>query len=163
MDKDNGEAFNHLAGYYASGKMGFPQDWTKANELHLKAGELGCAVAYQNLGYSYVMGYGVEADEGKAKHYYELAAMCGDLKARHNLACMEGRAGNYRRAIKHNIIAAKAGVKESMVIVGNCFKAGVFMEAGMITKDEFATTLRAHHDRQKEMKSTQRDEAAKVG
>ena len=48
---------------------------TKANELLLKAGELGCAEAYRNLGMSYNNGLGVEVDKKKAKHYYELAAM----------------------------------------------------------------------------------------
>ena len=33
-----------------------PQDWSKANELYLKAGELGCADAYFNLGNSYQWG-----------------------------------------------------------------------------------------------------------
>ena len=32
------------------GIFGMPQDRAKTNELYLKAGELGCAVAYYNLG-----------------------------------------------------------------------------------------------------------------
>jgi len=41
MDKGNDEAFHQLAGYYAAGTNGMPQNWIKANELYLKAGELG--------------------------------------------------------------------------------------------------------------------------
>ena len=52
MEKGNADAYYMLTGYYAGGKMGLPQDWLKANELYLKAGELGCAEAYFNLGNS---------------------------------------------------------------------------------------------------------------
>ena len=38
MDKSNADAYYQLAGYYS---QGLPQDWEKANELYLKAGELG--------------------------------------------------------------------------------------------------------------------------
>ena len=34
---------------------------------------------------------------------------------------------------------------------------------GIVTKDEYASTLRAHHDRQKEVKSDERDKAAASG
>ena len=40
--------------YYAEGHMGMPQDRAKENELFLKAGELGCAYAYCNLGSAYI-------------------------------------------------------------------------------------------------------------
>ena len=153
MENDNAYAFYVLAGYYARGEMGMPQDFAKANELYLRAGELGCAVAYHNLGNSYRIGRGVEVDKKKAKHYYELAAMNGDVYARHNLGWMEGKAGNYDRAYKHLILAAKAGHKLSLDKV----KKG-FMN-GMITKDEYADTLHTHQKIQDEMKSDDRDKA----
>ena len=37
MERGNPSAYNNLAGYYAEGTMGLPQDWAKANELWLKA------------------------------------------------------------------------------------------------------------------------------
>ena len=46
MEKGNAYAFYMLAGSYAQGSMGMPQHLAKANELYLKAGELGCAGAY---------------------------------------------------------------------------------------------------------------------
>ena len=154
MDKGNGMAFYMLAGYYDQGLNGLAQDIEKANELWLKAGELGCAEAYFNLGDSYNRGNGVEIDVNKkAKHYWELAAMKGDLMARHNLGCLEGSAGNLQRSIKHFMIAAKAGEERSLDSV----KAG-FM-AGFVTENEYADTLRAYHDRHKEMKSDARDKA----
>ena len=98
MEKDNADAFHMLPSCYRNGRYGMPQDEAKANELYLKAGELGCADAYYDLGNAYRLGRGVEIDKKKAKHYYELAAMSGKVNARHNLGCVEYDAGNYQRA-----------------------------------------------------------------
>ena len=129
-----------------------PQDYQKASELYLKAGELGYAVAYFNLGISYDQGHGVEIDKKKAKQYYELAAMGGDIHARHALGCDEIRDGNHHRAMKHFIIAARAGFEMSLENVKRGYKYG------LITKDEYANTLRAYQKRQDEAKSDERDE-----
>ena len=153
MDKGNAYAINQLAGFYAEGSMGLPQDSARENELSLKAGELGCAEAYFNLGNTHDIGEGVEVDEEKAKHYWELAAMGGCVFARQNLGCMEEEAGNNQRAMKHFILAARAGYKQSLVAVKTGYKHG------FVTKDEFANTLRAHQKSQDEMKSEARDKA----
>ena len=64
MEKGNADAFFQLAGYYAQGIYDMPQDWAKANELLLKAGELGCAGGYYNLGNCCTNeGMGVEIDK----------------------------------------------------------------------------------------------------
>ena len=65
IETDHAHAFYVISGYYANGIMGMPQDMTKANELRLKAGELGCAEAYHNLGNSYYHGRGVEVERKK--------------------------------------------------------------------------------------------------
>ena len=93
-EADNAYAFYQLAACYESGMMGMPQDFEKANKLYLRGGELGCARAYCNLGLAYYSGRGGEVDVKKAKHYYELAAIDGNIQARHNLGCMEADAGN---------------------------------------------------------------------
>ena len=151
MEKGNVGAFYQLAGYYAQGILGMSQDWAKANELWLKAGELGSSEAYCNLGLAYEEGDGVEIDEKKATQYYELAAMNGDIQARHNLGCLEGQAGNIHRAYKHLVLAARAGYTKSLDLV----KRG-FMN-GYITKEEYAKTLREYQKSQDEMKSEMRD------
>ena len=154
MGANNANAFYNFAGYYARGIMGMPQDWPKANELFLRAGELGCANAYYNLGVSYEKGRGVEVNKEKAMHYWELAAMNGDVNARHNLGCVEGRDGNLDRSMKHFILAAKAGYKKSLDAVKE------WLMYGIVTKDEYANTLRAFQKIQDETKSEMRDKAA---
>ena len=157
MEKGNGHAVYRLASYYAQGIKGMPQNHAKANELYLKAGELGCAVAYYNLADSYKNGNGVEIDTKKAKHYWELAAINGSIEARHNLGCSEGNSGNHERAMKHCLIAARAGSKVSLDSV----KFG-YMN-GYVTKKEYANTLREYQKSLDEMKSEARDKALAVG
>ena len=89
----------------------------------------------------------------KRSNYFELSAMNGCVYARHNLGCGEVRAGNYHRAKKQFILAAKPGYKKPLDNV----KAG-FMH-GMVTKDEYANTLHAYQDCCNEMKSDARDKA----
>ena len=153
MEKGNAYAFLRLAGLYENGTCGMPQDWARCNELFLKAGELGCAVAYFNLGNSYQYGRGVEVDKKKGKHFYELAAMNGHIYARHNLGGLALQNGNHQRAIKHFKISAKAGCKESLENVN------VGCLIGYVTKDEYAQTLCANQKSRDEMKSDMRDKA----
>ena len=151
MERGVGEAFYQLAGLYAMGMYGLPQDHQKANELFLKAGEMGYALAYYNLGNSYYNGDGVEVNRKKAKHYWELAAMDGHVTARHDLGCMEGRSGNHHRAYRHYMIAAKAGYDDSLKKIGDGYKAG------LVPKDDYASALRSHQKVQNEMKSVDRE------
>ena len=155
IEKDNPEAYYLLAGCYDAGIYGTPQDYQKANELWLKAGELGYSEAYHNLGVAYRDGMGVEVDKIKAKHYFELAAINGSAQARNNLAVLEGQAGNQHRAMRHFILAARAGYKTSLEGVKE-----MGFKRGLVAKDEYASTLRAYHERQKEMKSDERVKAA---
>lgn len=152
MENGNANAFYNFATYHDDGSHGLPQDRAKANELYLKAGELGCAMAYFNLGNSFADGMGVEIDNKKSKHYHELAAMKGDVIARYNLGVIEGQAGNHQRAIKHFMLAARSGEKESLDSVKQ------FFMAGLVTKHEYGNTLRAYQTRVDEMKSKARDE-----
>ena len=59
------------------------------------------------------LGRGVERNEKKVKYFYELAAMKGNVMARHNIGCMEAEAGNEHRAMKHFLLAARAGYNKS--------------------------------------------------
>ena len=154
MERDNAEAFATLGGLYAQGSHGLRQNWARANELLLKAGELGCGSAYSSLANAYHSGRGVEVDKEKAKYYFELAAMKGNANARYNLGAVECQAGNHDRGMKHFIIAARAGNEYALETV----KDG-YMD-GLVTKDEYACVLREYQMRQDEVKSDQRDKAA---
>ena len=159
MDKGNAEAFNYFSACCVQGRNGMPRDFQKANELWLKAGELGCAVAYHNLGISHERGIGVDTDLEKAKHYHELAAIGGHVNARFHLGSSELRAGNVERAMKHFILAARAGHEKSLEVV----KFGFTNEFECITKDAYADILRTCQKRRDEMKSDMREKARVSG
>ena len=151
---DHAVAICQLGSYYHQGSRGLSQNYVKALELYLRAGELGYAMAYGNIGSAYYLGEGVERDIEKAKHYYELAAMGGHVKARFNLGVLEKNAGNMSRAVKHWMIAAGAGYDKSLKGIHQLFTKG------HVTKEDFEKALRAHKDAKDEMSSEQRDAAA---
>ena len=139
---------------YSVGEDGYPQDYTKALEVLHRAAELGYAQAYTNIGYAYNHGEGVEVDEEKAIHYYELAAIGGDAVARFNLGCVERNIGNVDRAIKHYMIAVRGGHNNSLKNIKKLYTCG------HATKEEYTRALQLYQAYLGEIKSRQRDEAA---
>ena len=149
------KAIYGLGGCYRDGMYGLPQDYTKALEYWHLAAELGYAAAYRSIGVIYDKGRDVDIDKKKAMHYYELAAMKGDVCARYNLGIRE-EFDNYNmdRALKHYMIAVKGGNAESLDIIQNMYSNG------LITKDDYTTALRSYQEYLGEVKSVQRDKAA---
>ena len=155
VEKNNATAINILGAYYMRGGMGVERDWIKGAELYQKAVQLGCAEAYYNLGTAFINGKGVERDEKKARHYWELGAIRGDINSRCRLACLDSEAGDDERAYKHWLIGAKAGDDECLRSVKYGFGFG------FVTKDAYAEALRAYQKVQDDTKSAMRDEALK--
>ena len=149
------EAMFILGCMYSQGTNGLPQDRSKALELWHQAGELGFADANLNIGNEYYRAYlnddDVAMNMKKTKHYYELAAMGGNAKARYNLGAFEQHKGNTERALKHWMIAVRDGVIEALENIKQLY-----------TKEDYAKAVRAHQAYLDEVKSEQRDEAAVV-
>ena len=139
---------------YHFGENGFPQDPEKAMELWLRAAELGCPKSQNKIGYAYWKGEGVGIDLKKANHHLELAAIGGDVPARHNLGGMEMDSGNMKRAMKHWMISAGDGHDNSLEGIRNCFMIEI------ASKDDFEKALRAHKEAKDEVKSDQREAAS---
>ena len=150
------EAMTNMGSYYAYGDYGLPQNHAKALDLWRRAGELGYAQAYNNLGFAYSNGRGVDVDKKKAVHYYELAAMMGSVHARNNLGMIEKNAGNVDRAIKHCMISVRGGHTDSLERIKQLFKDG------HATKEEYTAALQGYQEYLGEIKSSQRDQAAVV-
>ena len=157
MEKFNDRgAINLLGNYYRDGVYGLPVDKSKAIELLQSACELGSASGHYNLGCSYEMGVGIKIDKKKAVHHYQIAAIMGNVCARHNLGGAELKNGNYQRAMKHFMMAAKCGFKVSLQTVKEGFTQG------HVTKQDFEKTLRDYQASCDETKSDQRDRAAVI-
>ena len=151
------QAMNCLGNYYYDGRYGLPQGMNKALELWHQSAELGDAESYCKIGYAYFYGHGVERDEKKSNHYYELAAMGGEATARHNLGNTEIREGNYDRALKHFMIAIEGGYNDSLKQVKQLYMRG------HATKDYYMNALQSYQAYLSEIKSGQRDNAAAFG
>ena len=154
VELNDAKAIYNMGCNYYHAAHGLPHDYERALELWHRAAELGDAAAYYNIGCVYDHGNGARRDEDKAKHYYELAAMRGDMRARLNLGALEGRAGNYDRALKHFMVGAGGGHKNSLTAIQEMFKNGG------ATKDDYTQAIRAYQTFLGEIKSPQRDEAA---
>ena len=138
------------------GTYGYPQDHNKALEFWHRAGELGCSMAYGSIGYAYERGEGVEVDKKKAIHYYEQAAMGGNVRARYNLGRLDFRRGIFYigRALKHYMIAVRGGHNESLKEIQQLYSNGF---AG---KEDYMKALQLYQEYFGEIQSTQRDKAA---
>ncbi len=131
----------------------FKGEYAKAIQYWSKAARLGDALAHYDLSVMYLVGDGVEKDEQKFFHHSEEAAIAGHPIARFNLGAIEWNDGNFERAVKHFIIAANLGEGDSLKML----KEGYVK--GLVSKEDFATALRAHQTAVDETKSEQREAA----
>ena len=152
-EQNDANAFYKLGLLYRDGSMGLPQDTNKSIELIIRGADLGSLEAHWSLTSTYLFGRGAEKDVKRGVHHLSFATMGGHEMARYFCGQMESQK-SMNRAMKHHMIAAKAGVDLSLKKVGEGFKAG------HVTKDEYASTLRAHQASIAAMKSEQRTKAA---
>jgi len=154
MKLNDADAYYNLGCKYRNGVKGLPQDISKALELWHRAGELGSTMAYNNIGNAYYNGNDVERDVKKARYYFEIAAMAGDVDARFNLGLSEKDVGNVGRALKHFMISARSGDDDSLKQIKQLFTAG------HATKEDYTNALLAYQSYLDEIRSEQRNQAA---
>jgi TPR repeat protein len=157
VECDDARAYYELGHITFNGhqELNVAQDRDKGLKLWQRAGELGCATAYSSLAYVYREGEGVPRDEGKARHYYELAVMGGNARARHFLGYLESRAGNVEIAFKHWTISAGSGNVNSLSNIQMACMSGEFA-----AKAHYEKALRAYQQYLEDIRSEPRDEAA---
>ena len=126
------------------------EDYESALKYWTNAAALGHAEAHYNLSFLYLEGHGVEKDEQKQLYHLEEAAIQGHPIARHNLAWYEMMNRRIERAVKHLIIGANLGHDESITRLKACYKDE------LVSKEDFAAALRAHHVAVNATKSPQR-------
>ena len=154
VERNNAPLIHYLAVSYVLGENGLEKDLKKSIKLFEQAGKLGYADSYTWLGNIYDgKNYEVESDMKRARHYYELGTIGGSIYARNSLAHLEWHNGNPKRAFKHYLICAKAGMDVSLEAVKDGF------EEGFISKDEYAEALRAFQKQHEDSRSETRDQA----
>ena len=153
-EKDDPHAICQRGYCYQEGLYGFPKDYRKALEWYRRAGELDYATAYCHIGFIYEQSDKQGVDKEKVNHYYELAAMGGDVTARYNLGLLEKEADNIGRALKHYMIAVQGGSSDSLKAIQKLYSNG------HVTKDVYTKALHSYQVYLGDIKSVQRDEAA---
>ena len=146
-----------LGEQYYFGSLGLQKDLRRSVEIWTEAAELGSVEAVYSLGVAYQHGNGVEQDKAKAAEFYKKAAMQGHVASRHNLGNYEGRRGNHDRSVRHLLISAKLGDKDSLENIKLMFMGGI------ATKEQYTEALRGYQDAVEEMRSHDRDEAKRFG
>ena len=156
-DAGDSKALYQLGGLYSFGQCGLEMDKQRAYKLWSEAAELGSLPALMKLGMAYYHGDGIAQDKAKAIRCWESAAMQGDAGSRQMLGHVEAVRGNYDRAVRHFLISAKMGDKESLDMIKK------ILGNGHATKAQYLDGLKGYQDAVEEMKSPQRDEAEKFG
>ena len=152
VERNDPGALRNMALNYGYGRRGISVDQAKCIELLRQSAGLGLSGAQYNLGYFHDTGtMGLEQNEKEAIKYYEQAAKGGDLVARHNIGCREGRNGNEVAAMRHCRLSASGGFKPAIENLIHCF------ENGLLRHSDLAVTLRAMYLARAEMKSEGRD------
>ena len=122
-----------------------------------RAAELGSIDAHTRIAGAHYYGEEVEEDVVKGIHHFQIAATRGHEIARHILGIIEEiENDNMDRANKHFLIAARSGFGKSLEKIGEGYKAG------LVTKDEYASTLRMYQCSTDAMKSEGRTKATKL-
>ncbi len=128
----------------------------KARELLLQSAEAGYPLANLSVGMFYYDGKYPDVfpkDLKKARQYFEAGAIGGDPIAHAYLGEIAVEHFNCRRGSRHYMIAASCGYKLALDNVLNGYKGGY------VSKDEYASTLRAYKLASDEMTSEQRTKA----
>lgn len=156
VELNDPKAIHSLGHWYAFGSNGFPQDMDKALEFWHKAGKLGHAQSYYDIGLAYDSGplRDVEESEANSLLNFHRAAIMGYNPARHMLGVKEENDGNIGRAVKHFMISVRAGHYDSLDAIK------ILHTDGVATKDEYKAALQAYQAYLDEIKTPQRDEAA---
>ena len=153
-EKKDPVAIYHLGIKYDLGSLGLQKDTRKAVELWTEAAELGSIEALFNLGDAYIEGEGVQEDKAKGVRLLEKAAMQGSIRSRHNLGHFEAERGNYYRALRHFLISAKMGDKDSIEAIQRMVMTGI------ATKEQYAEALKGYQNAVEDTKSPERDHYA---
>lgn len=157
MEQGDPAAISCMAHFFRFGLCGVAQNEHQSFELYLRAAELGFARACFNVAMYYRRGLNgsVPVDVEKYRKYLVLAAKGGHSGARCLLGSDEANHGNMDVAIKHWKISAAMGEKKAMENLKYCF----FKQANL-SKEEYASAVRAFKTARDEEWSEERDKAA---
>lgn len=107
----NANSQSMVAAFYYDGSFGFPKNYKRAFEYHLRAANQGDVYAYTGIGLAYSKGHGVQQDDRKAFYYYSKSAIYDDPMAQYGL----GVAYANGKGVKKDYSKAKLWYKKSCI------------------------------------------------
>ena len=136
-----------LGCWYKDGSHGLTKNFKKAKELFQTSYDLGDPEAAYRLSWLHstrLVDAAPFPDEVLMIKYLEEGVRRGDYSCRENLADIAVQSGNQEEAIRQYMMAARAGHDKAMQIVMACYRVKANDRQGFLSKDDLATTLRAH-------------------
>ena len=118
-----------------------------------QAAELGSIASLYHLG---IACYNEALDDAKSVQFWTKAALQGHVESRYKLGWIEGGKGNFDRAVRHCMISAKMGHKDSLDVIKIAFRNG------LATEEQYAEALKGYQAAAEEMKSHDRDDAERL-
>ena len=119
-DQSDVKAMIKLAEHYRS-----EEDFDKAFKYIHKSTLYQCPEGERKLGYYYEKGIGCDKDMVKARQYYELAAMHGDVKAKYNIGLYYFKNKQYPQAINYVKEAADLGNGKACALLGYFYEHAI--------------------------------------
>ena len=129
------EAMNVLGSSYLEGKYGLSKNLTKAEELFKRSYDLGNPTAAQCL-FELYNHHIPDADKVLMMKYLEEGARRGNLDCMYFMASRAAQSGSC--ATRQYCVAARSGSDIAMQYLMVCYRQG------LLSKEDLATTLRAH-------------------
>ena len=147
------ESICHLGDLYHAGSHELEKDESRALELWSEAAELGSTKALSLIGMAYYNGrLGINQDIARGIRYWESGAMQGGASSRHSLGLVERNNNEFDRAMRHFMISAKMGYKDSLDAIKDMFAKG------LATKAQYVEGLKGYQEAIEDMMSPDRDE-----
>ena len=119
-DQSDVKAMIKLADYYRNEGI-----YDKAFKYVHKSTLYSSAEGERKLGYYYEKGIGCEKDMVKARQYYELAAMHGDIKAKYNIGLFYYKNKQYPQAFNLVKESADANYGKALVLLGYLYEHAI--------------------------------------
>ena len=153
-DRDFTIALTKLGYFYENGECGLPQNLTKAVELYKKAYDLGDPDAAWNLYHVYHHHYPDQKEE--QMEFLRRGETLGNLECIEILRGLAIRAAGSNSMVPENYKEVIRLVTKAASLGGNTRNLMIAYKKKHISKDYFATILRAHQAANDEMKTIQR-------
>ena len=149
---DDPGAMNMLGDCYLKGEDGLSKNLKKAEELHQRAYDLGDPDAAFHLAEMYTKHI---PDQARLMKYLEEGARRGSTSCMNRLGICAARLGNQEIAKRQFMTAARSGNDGAMSNLMICYRT----PGSVVSKDDLATTLRAHKVANDKRKSEPREYA----